>query len=168
MGRFGLCLSGKTRSLNMKVYQYDAAGYYAGEGDDYGGPWPNNSTSTAPTIQEGFIPSWNGTAWEQVENHQGQEGYLDGRPHTIKDYGPLPAGFGEAPPPPTAAEAARTRRAEIMAELDRIDRASLRPLRAIAKGVATEEDTTKLAELEARAGELRAELAELDPEAAHA
>jgi len=63
----------------------------------------------------------------------------------------------QPPAPPSPAELAEMRRAEIQVELDAIDRQSVRPLRAIAKGVATQEDTAKLAALEARAEELRAE-----------
>jgi hypothetical protein len=76
----------------------------------------------------------------------------------------------EQPPPPPAPpspeELAQARIAAIKAELEEIDRQSIRPLRAIAKGVATDEDTDKLAELEGRAEGLRAELAELEPEEA--
>jgi hypothetical protein len=150
------------------AYQYDASGYFAGAIDDYGGPLPNNATRAAPALKDGCIPRWNGTAWEQVENHQGQEGYLNGEPHTIKDYGPLPKGWSDTPPPPTGEELAARRVAEIKAELAEIDLQSIRPLRAITKGVATDEDTLKLAGLEGRAEELRAELAELEPEDSHA
>lgn len=82
-----------------KVYQYDASGYYVGETEDYGGPLPNNATATAPVQQEGFIPRWMGSTWALVENHKGKQGYLDGQPYTIRDYGPLPAGWSYAPPP---------------------------------------------------------------------
>jgi hypothetical protein len=53
------------------------------------------------------------------------------------------------------------RRSEIIGELSGIDRDSIRPLRAIADGSATDYDRNKLAELDARAVELRAELAGL-------
>lgn len=56
-------------------------------------------------------------------------------------------------------------RAEIFAELDSIDAASARPLRAILVGSATDGDRTRLAELDARACVLRAELASLAPTA---
>jgi hypothetical protein len=143
-----------------KVYQYDAPGYYAGEAEDYG-LLPNNSTRTVPQIQEGYIPRWNGTAWEQVENHKEREGYLDGQPHTIKEYGPLPEGWSDTPPPPTPEELAAQRKAEILARLAAIDIDSIRPLRSLAEGAATDYDTDKLATLEAEAAELRAELAAL-------
>jgi hypothetical protein len=57
-----------------------------------------------------------------------------------------------------------TRVAEIHAELDDIDRQSVRPLRAIIKGVGTDEDTNRLATLEQEAEDLRVELAGLTPE----
>ena len=64
-------------------------------------------------------------------------------------------------PPPTAEELAEARRAEILAELDALDRQSVRPLRAMAKGAATDEDRGRLAFLEPRAEELREELTAL-------
>jgi hypothetical protein len=81
------------------IYQYDAQGYFVGGADDYGGPLPNNSTRVFPIVNVGYIPRWNGEAWEQVENHKGKQGYLDGKPHTVTDYGPLPAGWSDDPPP---------------------------------------------------------------------
>lgn len=86
-----------------KAYQYTADGYFAGEVEDYG-LLPHNATRTAPTVVDGKIPHWTGSAWEQVENHKGENGYLNGAPYTIKEYGPLPDGWSDTPPPPTAAE----------------------------------------------------------------
>lgn len=51
--------------------------------------------------------------------------------------------------------------AKIKAELDRLDRASIRPLRAISNGTDTDSDHQKLVEVEARVAELRVELVEL-------
>jgi len=70
-------------------------------------------------------------------------------------------------PAPTAEELAEQRKREILAELDRIDRASSRSLRACmaARNVGQEPsqaDVLKLAEYEAQALALRDELAELD------
>lgn len=103
-----------------KVYQYMADGYFAGEVEDYG-LMPNNSTRTAPEEQEGFIPRWNGEAWEQVENHKGKEGYVNGEPHTVKNYGPLPEGWSDTPPEPTPEEKsawARAQRDSLIAATD--------------------------------------------------
>ena len=86
-----------------KCYQYTADGYYAGEVDDYG-LLPNNATRTAPTLEKGFIPCWDGKKWGQVEDHKGQEGYVNGEPYTIKEYGPLPEGWSDTPLPPTEEE----------------------------------------------------------------
>jgi hypothetical protein len=99
-----------------KAYQYDASGYFVGEVEDYGGPLPNNSTRTVPEVRNGYIPHWMGTAWEQVENHKGREGYMDGKPFTIKTYGPLPDGWSDTPPPPTLEEARAAKLAAIDAE----------------------------------------------------
>lgn len=59
------------------------------------------------------------------------------------------------------ATAREERKTEMLARLSAIDLESLRPLRAIAQGVATDYDSEKLATLEAEAVELRAELASL-------
>lgn len=53
------------------------------------------------------------------------------------------------------------RTAQIQAELDDIEYRQGRPIRAISLGTATDEDRAKLAELEARAVELRKELKSL-------
>ena len=140
------------------VYQYDASGYFAGESDDYGGPLPNNSTRTAPKLQEGHIPRWTGKKWEQVEDHRGRQGYVDGKPYTVKEPGPLPEGWSDDPPPPTQQELDKRRIAEIHARLDELDRQSVRPLRAIIKGTGTDVDTQTLAAKEAEAQKLREEL----------
>jgi hypothetical protein len=60
---------------------------------------------------------------------------------------------------PTLVEA---KQAEIKNELDKLDMASIRPLRAHIAGTSTSDDTEKLAENEARVQTLRAELAALE------
>lgn len=95
----------------VKCYQYTADGYYAGEAEDYG-LLPNNATRTVPTIVEGFVPRWTGKKWEQVEDHKGKSGYVNGVPTEIKEYGPLPEGWSDTPPAPTTEQLAATARAE--------------------------------------------------------
>lgn len=100
----------------MISFQYDSRGYFTEEIVDFGFP-PNNSTKVPPTCKKGFIDRWNGEAWELVENHKDEEGYLNGEPYKIKDYGPYPEGFSltpPAPPPPTLEEA----RAAAVAQVD--------------------------------------------------
>jgi hypothetical protein len=63
--------------------------------------------------------------------------------------------------PLTDEEQTERRRTEIMGKLTEIDAASVRPLRAIAQGEATQEDREKLAYLDAEAEALRLELAGL-------
>lgn len=94
------------------AYQYTADGYYAGEVDDYG-VLPNNATYTVPTIVEGKVPRWTGKRWEQIEDHKGKSGYVNGVPTEIKEYGPLPEGWSDTPPPPTLDEAKAAKQAEI-------------------------------------------------------
>ncbi len=107
-----------------KAYQHTADGYYAGEIEDYG-LLPNNATHSKPTFQTGHIPRWSGTTWEQVENHKGKQGYVDGKPFTIIEYGPLPEGWSDTPPPPTITEARATKTAEVLRGYDSALAASL-------------------------------------------
>ena len=108
----------------VKCYQYTADGYYAGEVDDYG-ILPNNATYTAPTLKKGFIPCWNGKKWEQVEDHKGESGYVNGQPHTINEYGPLPEGWSDTPPLPSLDEAKAAKQAEISSAFNSAMSASL-------------------------------------------
>ena len=39
-------------------------------------------------------------AWVLIEDHIGKQGYVDGEPVTIKEYGPLPEGWNDTPPEP--------------------------------------------------------------------
>ena len=64
--------------------------------------------------------------------------------------------------PPEGTRSAEEQTAELKNRLDEIDRQAIRPLRAIAAGTATDEDRRILAELEAQAEEIRAQMAELD------
>lgn len=105
----------------MIAYQYDAAGYYAGKIEDYG-ILPNNATYTAPNLQDGYVHRWNGKKWDQVENHKGKQGYVDGQPFIVTDYGPLPDGWSETPPPPTLSEVISDYEARIQARLDNFAR----------------------------------------------
>ncbi len=94
-------------------YCFTRDGYYAGMDSDYGQPLPCNGTYDKPEIEEGFVPRWNGEAWEQVENHKGESGYINGQPHEIKEYGPYPDGWSATPPPPTLDEAKQAKIAAI-------------------------------------------------------
>lgn len=74
------------------AYIYDNKSYYLSKLEDYNIK-PISSTYVKPEIVDGYIPKWNGKEWEQVENHKGLFGYIDGMPVVIKEYGPLPEGF---------------------------------------------------------------------------
>lgn len=50
------------------------------------------------------IARWNDKVWEQVEDHKGKSGYVNGVPTEIKEYGPLPDGWSDTPPAPTIEE----------------------------------------------------------------
>ena len=127
---------------------------------------PPNATTKKPVIKSGYAPVWSGSAWKQVEDHRGEKGWVNRETVEIKDLGTFPEGFSTEPPEPTAEELAGKRRMEILAELDRIDRASSRSLRAIltaqAAGNAPEQaDVDRLAGYENEAVSLREELADL-------
>lgn len=142
------------------AYQYDASGYFAGEIEDYG-LLPSNATYIAPDIQEGCIACWTGKNWEQSENHKGENGYIDNKPHTITQYGAYPKGWSTTPPPKTEAELKEERRDAIFTRLAGIDEASIRPLRAVAQGEGTKTDKEKLADFDAEVQKLRKELSTL-------
>lgn len=69
---------------------------------------------------------------------------------------------GYAPEEPEC-EKKEKRKTELMAQLDALDLKCIRALRAIQSGNGTEDDTAKLAALEARAEEIRKQLQLLDP-----
>ena len=94
------------------AYQYTIDGYFAGAVEDYG-LLPNNATYTQPPSKNGYIPRWAAGKWSLVEDHVGVAGYLNGTPHTITDYGPLPEGWSDTPPPPSLAAAKAAKQAEI-------------------------------------------------------
>jgi hypothetical protein len=81
----------------------------------------------------------------------GQPGGVDYLRETIRFYG---YALGELAGP-------EERKTAILARLAEIDLLSIRPLRAVADGSATDFDRQKLATLDAEAAELRAELAGL-------
>lgn len=123
---------------------------------------PINASRTAPPpYQEGKWPIWTGTAWSLMDDHRQEKGYVNGQPTEIKDLGPYPAGWSATPPPPTAAEIKAQKEAELKGKLALLDIESIRALRAVAEGTATQADHDKLASLETQAAGYRAELAAL-------
>jgi len=104
------------------AYQYTKSGYYAGRVEDYG-ILPHNATYTAPPdATTGHVLRWTGSDWEQVEDHKGKHGYVNGEPYTINDYGPLPEGWSDTPPPPTEEELFTQLRAARDAKLTATDK----------------------------------------------
>ena len=101
--------------------------FYNGETDDHdSGIQPANTADQDdwPEIKSGFIPrKFEGKrGWEQVENHKGEQGYVNGQAHTITEYGPYPDGWSATPPEPTQEEQIQTAMADfenrIQARLD--------------------------------------------------
>ena len=69
-----------------------------------------------PKADSGFWPAEQNGGWIEIEDHRGAEGYLNGEPYTIKDFGPLPEGWSADPPPPTPEEIAAREFFEAAAE----------------------------------------------------
>lgn len=57
-----------------------------------------------PPKIDGKHPCEQNGKWGYVEDHKGKSGYVNGEPHEIKEYGPLPEGWSDTPPPPTTEE----------------------------------------------------------------
>jgi hypothetical protein len=104
---------------------------------------PKNALRTAPpllkTPAEGdprpFPPGkWaavvNG-AWQTIEDHREEEGFVDCQPFTIKNFGPYPDGWSAVKPPPTAEEIKRETISQLQAELNGYDFKSIRSMRTI-------------------------------------
>lgn len=106
------------------AYQYTSDGYFAGTVEDYGF-LPNNATHTPPKPKDGHIPMWDGEKWTNVENHMGKQGYVNGEPHTVNEYGPLPQGWSATEPEKPLAELKRQKRADILRAYDAAVVASL-------------------------------------------
>ncbi|MDL2226982.1 hypothetical protein LJB86_04930 [Deltaproteobacteria bacterium OttesenSCG-928-M10] len=145
------------------VYQCDSAGYYVGQTQDYGGPMPHGCVAVAPPTVAGRIPRWAGGHWEQIENHVGEQGYVDGQPFTIDAYGPYPDGWSVDPPPPTP----RQRAARLQAEIEVLERKGERPNREINLAKAAGQEAPagavkRLKEIDAAIVKLRLEMEALD------
>jgi hypothetical protein len=63
----------------------------------------------------GYIPRWNGMAWDQAENHRSEKVWIDGAETEITEYGPLPEGASATPPPPALEEEKEKKLREINA-----------------------------------------------------
>lgn len=118
---------------------------------------PAHATTIAPPtdIPAGHAAVRQDAAWRIVEDHRCQCGYVGDGAVTIHDLGPLPDGWTTDAP---ASMVTATRRVEILSRLAEIDAASIRPLRSSVAGTATQDDTDRLAALDAEAADLRDEL----------
>ncbi len=81
--------------MKKTVYQTDSKGYYIGEDIAYHGLIPAGAVEIKPSSKEGFISHWNGEIWTQVENHKGENGYINNEPFEIKEFGPYPSGWSK-------------------------------------------------------------------------
>ncbi len=78
------------------------------------------TTLPPPASLAGFARVLNlaGDVWEHVEDHRGKAGFIDGQPHTVRDLGPLPAGWSTTAPEVPLVRVKATKRAEITAGHD--------------------------------------------------
>ncbi|WP_411330105.1 phage tail assembly chaperone [Desulfovibrio desulfuricans] len=104
-------------SLAPRAYCYDNDGIFTHserfsidplESEMAGKPvWlqPGMSLLVAPgDKRKGYAQQVDGDRWKEVEDHRGKEGFVNGQPHEIKAYGPLPDGWSDTPPPLTTEE----------------------------------------------------------------
>lgn len=77
---------------------------HAAEANPGSVPPKNALRDTAPEMLSGYWPCAGKDAWIQIEDHRGEKGWVDGKPCTVADIGPLPAGWSDTPPPPTVEE----------------------------------------------------------------
>lgn len=63
-------------------------------------PPANALRGDKPTAPAGYWPGESGGAWIDIEDHRGLQGWLDGEPYTVTDFGPLPDGWSDAAPEP--------------------------------------------------------------------
>lgn len=73
------------------------------------------TTLQPPASRAGFARVLNlaGDAWEHVEDLRGTMGFVAGQPHTVRDLGPLPAGWSDSAPEVPLANVKATKRADI-------------------------------------------------------
>ena len=162
----------------LKIYIYNDSNEYVGDSMTMLDPeetkiqgkdvWlmPPNSTVLKPEERNGYVPVWNGKSWDYVEDHRGEVGWVNRVRVTISELGPLPDGFSVEESEILPEDRIENQRQELLSKLDAVDYAALRSIRAVLASLSTGQtpdpaDVERLAEHEASAKRLRAELAEL-------
>jgi len=109
---------------------------------------PAHCTATAaPDAPAGFAACWNGSAWELVEDHRGEAGYVNGAAFVIDGFGAYPEGWSAAPPEPDP-------NTGIDAQILALE--ALQTPRRIREAALTDEGKAWLADLDAQIAVLRA------------
>ncbi len=83
---------------------------------------PANGYIDAPSISDGCVAKRVNGAWVNVENHIGEQGYINGVPAEVKEYGPLPDGWSTTHSAPTAEQLFSVLRASRDARLAATDK----------------------------------------------
>lgn len=74
---------------------------------------PVNALRDAPAPSpEGKYPAEKNGKWIEIEDHRGKEGFVSGDSYIVADFGPLPEGWSDTPPPPTTGELFSSLRSE--------------------------------------------------------
>lgn len=105
---------------NPETFEY--TGSVPGSGNPIALP-PENSSTIPPSFQDGYAAFWNPDVgnWRNVEDHRGEEGWVNGERFTINDVGPYPDGWSSTeppPPPPTDLEVIQGIESQYMKSLD--------------------------------------------------
>lgn len=92
----------------MKIYNYDENGVYLGQTAARKSPLetdvfliPARATDVAPPeAEDGYARVWNGSQWQQIEDHRGEVVYdsQTGEDVTIETIGPIGSGLVTSPP----------------------------------------------------------------------
>ncbi len=146
-------------------YGYDADGIYCGtesfsldplESEKAGMPvWlqPGNTLTTPPgEMRDGHVWKRVDDAWQELEDHRGESGFVNGEPFTIKELGPLPEGWSTKPSEPTERE-------KILAQILELE--SQQTPRRLREAALTGEGRVWLQNLDAQIAAKRAELSGL-------
>jgi hypothetical protein len=86
--------------MNQYIYNNDTKEFSYQSYTLEDAPIEEFSTLIEPNFQEGFKPVWNekDQIWNNVEDHRGQRGWVDGVYTKIENLGPLPNNFSLTPP----------------------------------------------------------------------
>lgn len=118
------------------VAQLNKDGFFVGPVSDHGGPMPHGCIAefppNTPRLADYHHWRWDGKKYVQTPDYRGCDVYApDGAVYQPAAWGPLPEGHSLTAPPPSEEQKRRERVTAIDVRLAAIDRASIRPCRAV-------------------------------------